>query len=226
MEDAVDVWRAPLRLRAAEVERLWALLSDDEAARVARFRFPEHRAAWVVARATLRRVLGAYVRRPPASLRFGAGSHGKPLLAGGPHFNLSHSGNVALIAVGGARRVGVDVEQVREIEHDRLAGRFFSPAENEQLAALSQAERHGAFFACWTRKEAVVKAQGVGLSLDLDAFDVSVTGPARLLATRPDSAEAHRWSLADVDAGPGYAAAVAAEGDGWHVVVRDVEGAA
>lgn len=232
MDDSVEVWQAPLTCDEDGVQRLWGLLSPDEADRAARFRFAALRDAFVVARGVLRTVLARHTGQHPAELAFTYGRYGKPALPGGPEFNQSHSGDLTLVAVAGRRRVGVDVEQVRgDVSCEALARRFFSARENAQLAQLPAADRRAGFFACWARKEAFVKAKGLGLSLPLHAFDVEVApyglecwdaaglplGPQLLLATRPDEKDAGAWRLRALDAGPGYAAALAVEGDGWRL---------
>jgi 4'-phosphopantetheinyl transferase len=178
-----------------------------------------------MARATLRLLLGRYLDSDPARLRFCYGAHDKPALApesGGdsPRFNVSHSHGLALIALTRSREIGVDLEQIRpEIALENIARRFFSQAEVATLFALPPRERGEAFFACWTRKEAYIKAKGGGLTIPLDQFDVSLGRgkPAAILSTRWDPTEACRWSLRDLYPGPGYAAAVAVEGDGGHL---------
>jgi 4'-phosphopantetheinyl transferase len=116
------------------------------------------------------------------------------------------------------REVGVDVEKVRrDVELEQIARRFFSAHEQMQLAALPADERVDAFFRCWTRKEAYIKATGDGLSLPLTQFDVSLANEPgnTLLATRPDESEASRWALQEVSTAPGYTAALCAQGHGW-----------
>ena len=219
----VHVWRAELDLPVAAVAALDALLSGDERDRAARFHFERDRRRFTVARGGLRALLGAYLGAPAAAIAFDYGSHGKPRLAGALtagdlRFNVSHSAGVALYAVARGREVGVDVEGHREdFATAEIAERFFSPAERQALAALPPDRRCEAFFACWARKEAYIKARGLGLSLALDAFDVSLAPgePAALLATRDDPAERDRWSVRALDPGPGLAGAIAAERRDW-----------
>ena len=135
-------------------------------------------------------------------------------------FNMSHSHGVALYAVTRDREVGIDVEFIRrDLEVEQIAERFFSPRETATLRALPTALREHAFFLCWTRKEAYIKARGEGLSLPLDQFDVSLIpgGPAALLSAHPDSSEALRWSLQELPLASGYVAALALEGRGGPV---------
>ena len=207
------------------------VLDDDERARAARFVFDRHRSRFIAAHACLRLLLGQYIGQAPAALRFTAGARGKPrLLDEGTdvRFNLSHSGDRALIAVSVGIEVGVDIEQARPEALLDLARRFFAPGEVAALEALPMAEQPGAFVRGWTRKEAFIKALGDGLSFPLDQFEVSLAPDAagQLLRSCGSDVDATaRWRLVSLAAPPGYAAAVAAEGADWHVVqwtcVRD-----
>jgi 4'-phosphopantetheinyl transferase len=222
--DEVHVWQANLDRNQSEVDDFLCMLSIDERARADRFHFPKDRDHFIIARGVLRNILGLYLNRDPASLSFQYSSHGKPFLApvtlpDAISFNLSHSNGTALYAMTRSREVGVDVEFIRTgPQGDQIAERFFSPQEVAALHALPPASQRYAFFLCWTRKEAYIKARGEGLSMPLDRFDVSLVPgePAELLATRPDVLEADRWSLRNLTIEePGYAAAVAVEGIGW-----------
>ena len=220
----VHVWRACLDPDASCVEHLQRTLSADESHRAARFHFPRDRRRFIVARGVLRDILGRYLGVPPSELGFRYSSYGKPALADagdeeGLRFNISHSHEMALFAVTRGREIGVDIEYLRrEIACEEIAERFFSIHERASLRALPAEAKHQAFFNCWTRKEAYIKAHGEGLSLPLDQFDVSLAPgePAALLATRGDPREALRWSLQALTPGPGYVAALAVEGQGWH----------
>jgi len=225
VREEVHVWRASCRLQANEVKALRGLLSEDEAARADRFHFARDRDDFTAARGVLRVILGRYTGREPAGLRFIYSPFGKPSLDGGEgggalRFNLSHSGGVALYAVTLGREVGIDVEQVREeMDCVGVADRFFSANEVEVLHSLAREAQTRAFFECWARKEAYIKARGEGLSMPLDSFDVSLAPgePAALLRTREEAGEASRWTLRELSAGQGYAAAVAVEGGGWRL---------
>jgi 4'-phosphopantetheinyl transferase len=216
-EGLVEVWRVELDVDGDEVARQRALLSDDERARADRFVVERPRRQLTVTRGVLRRLLGAWLDRDPRRLRFAQGADGKPFLAeGGVAFNVSHSHGRALIALALEGELGVDLERIRpDVRHERIAERFFSVPERETLAALPAVQKAAAFFRCWTRKEAWLKAKGTGLRLPLAGFDVTLRPgePARLLATRFDEDEATRWSLADLDAGEGFAAALARRGE-------------
>jgi 4'-phosphopantetheinyl transferase len=212
----VDVWRIALDLPPATIKRLESALSTDEDARATRFRFPAGRDRFIVAHAGLRHILARYLGCHPDQIRFSMNEYGKPVLQGKHlEFNLSHSGDFALVAATWNKKIGVDVERFRpEIELGRLANRFFSPGEVAELNKLPPEGKVAGFFNCWSRKEAYIKAQGLGLSLPLDSFDVSIKEPALLHATRPDPSEAARWTMRALDVAPGYAAAVVAEGHG------------
>jgi 4'-phosphopantetheinyl transferase len=220
--DEVHVWRIALDPSAAEVAASATLLSPDERERAARFRFDADRRRYTVARAALRRLLGRYLERPPAGLHFDYGAYGKPFLpdAGRLRFNLSHSGELALLGVALGRELGVDVERESDRHADAgVARRFFAPEELAALEPLAADAWRRGFFACWTRKEAYVKALGAGFQVPLDAFAVTIApdAPARLVAARHDPAELRRWTLASLEPAEGYAGAVAVEGSGWRL---------
>jgi 4'-phosphopantetheinyl transferase len=211
----VDLWRIHLDLPIASVKLLESALSADEAQRAARFHFPADRQRYIVAHGCLRDILARYLSGTPGQLNFSTNRYGKPALEEHDlEFNLSHSGDFALIAVTQGLKVGVDVERIRaDMELERIASRYFSQGEFSELMTVQSDQRIVAFFNLWTRKEAYIKAQGLGLSLPLESFDVSLTPdePAILRATRPDPGEAARWTLHSMQVDPGYAAAVAVE---------------
>jgi 4'-phosphopantetheinyl transferase len=223
---ALHVWRLELDRPPDEIERLGSLLSAGERSRAARFRFPRDRDRHVVAHGALRIVVGRYLRLHPSAIAFRVGPHGKPALTEDPpnlHFNLSHSGDLALIALSGEAPVGVDVEHTRrDPDLEALARRFFSPAEQQALAALPPGERVKGFYQCWTRKEAVIKATGEGLSRPLDSFDVSLgSARPRLLRLDGDPTAADFWSLAELQPGRDYLGAVATRKPSVRLVLCD-----
>jgi 4'-phosphopantetheinyl transferase len=209
------------------VAALARLLGAEERARAERFHFARDRDRYVASHGMLRSVLGRYAGQPGPALRFAAGPHGKPALAlpagSDLRFNLSHSGDLALLAVARGREVGVDVEQVAERAWMEVARRFFSSREQSLLAELPDGARPEAFFRCWTRKEAYIKARGLGLHANLTAFDVSLAPgePAALLRAADDPVGPEGWQLVDLAPAPGYAGALAVEGDGWGVACWD-----
>jgi 4'-phosphopantetheinyl transferase len=221
MNQQVDIWRVWLDRSAAIVDDFAGHLSTDELARAARFRFPEHRAHFIVRRASLRMILASYLGgSAPSRVAFTDGARGKPSLAepAGPstlRFNVSHSHHLALVAVTRAGEVGVDVERLHPLDDlAQLAARNFSAWENAALRSLPAPARSPAFFLCWTRKEAFIKAAGEGLARRLDGFSVSLTPgePARFVSIEGDPGELARWSVFDLAPAPGYAGALVVEG--------------
>lgn len=215
----VHVWQFSLDRTAAELHQCQAALSNDERDRAARFLRPELRDRFTAGRGLLRILLGRYLSVAPESLEFVYNSYGKPALAGpastaGIEFNLSHSGALGLLGLSRERQLGVDVEVLRDnVRCESLAERFFSPAEVADLVSLPGADRRLAFFRCWTRKEAYIKALGRGLSVPLDRFRVSLlpAEPAALLWVQDEPAETERWQLRALEPRPGHVAAVAVE---------------
>lgn len=210
----VDVWRIALDQQDERLERFRRTLEPHELERAGRFHFEKHRRHFVVARGFLRSVVAGYLGTQPESLRFVYGTYGKPAVEGehSLRFNLSHSNEVALLAVTVDADVGVDVEHIRaDFASEDIARRFFSRAEVDTFNALAKEEQVAAFFRCWTRKEAYIKAIGKGLSQPLDAFDVTLAPgtPAALLRAEED--DASRWWLSDINIGEGYAGALAVE---------------
>ncbi len=207
---AVDVYTFPLRTGPERLEFLQEILSPAERERFSRFRFSVHRRQAIICRGTLRETLSRYLDLDPAHICIAYNRHGKPYVAGSEvHFNVSHSGNWAMIAVSIGAEVGIDLERIEpSFAQERTPERFFSPSEAARLRAIPESQQTEAFFRCWTRKEAYVKARGLGMALPLDSFDVSFEPgePAALLHG------ADGWSIEDLDAPPGYAAAVVAEG--------------
>jgi 4'-phosphopantetheinyl transferase len=222
----VHIWRASLDLEASQIHLLGRILNADERARAKRFYFQKDRKQFIVARGLLRVILGRYLGIQPRQLRFCYGEKGKPALArevdeDGLHFNSSHSNGLALYALTRNREVGVDLECIRpDVADEHIAGLFFSPQEFQELCSLHINKRREAFFNCWTRKEAYMKAKGNGLSLPMNQFEVSLIPeePAVLLSTNEDPQEASRWSLQKLDPGLGFVGALAVEGHNMRVV--------
>ena len=224
-DNEVHVWRAGLELEPADYNQLEKVLSSDEQARALRFRFVRDRHHFIAGRAILRQILATYLDRQPSQLQFCYGPYGKPSLVTGSEprglsFNLSHSHGLALYAVTRQREIGIDLEQLRsDFPCEQVADRFFSSREISKLRSMADSMRHEAFFNCWTRKEAYIKARGDGLGFPLERFDVSLAPeePAALLNTEDDPQEALRWSLAQLAPVAGYAAALAVKGHGWQL---------
>ena len=224
-EDEVHVWRASLECEPSDVHAFRRLLSTDEIAKAERFYFEKDRSHFIVARGLLRTILGRYLRVHPGRLRFFYKLYGKPALVGESggkiySFNLSHSHGLLLLAITRGREVGVDIERVHSElggQGQEIAERFFSPNEVAKFCSLPTDQKAEAFFNCWTRKEAYVKAKGGGLSVPLDHFEVSLCPgePAALLQAL--SRETSDWSMEELHPGPGYAAALVVQGRPLHL---------
>ena len=211
--DELHVWAVPL---AGDADRFGALLSGPELQRLERFRFADHRRRFQIGHGALRTILGGYLGTEPAAVEFAQGPRGKPYVGNaghgikpGPYFNLSHSGKLALIGIA-AVEVGIDLEKVRHLESlTEIARRHFSELEFAALDALQGDARLLAFYRCWTRKEAYIKALGEGLSMPLDTFDVSLCEEPEFLACRDGREDPREWSMLDVTPGPEFVAAAA-----------------
>ncbi|GAK60373.1 4'-phosphopantetheinyl transferase [Candidatus Vecturithrix granuli] len=225
-QDEVHIWRVALDMPASNLQQFSEILADDERLRADRFRFPQHRNHFIAARGALRTLLGRYSGMPPEKLRFEYNQYGKPALSGNLNasllqFNLSHSGELALYAFVRNCEVGIDIEYTRRRidQIEQIARRYFSDTETTALSALPEHLRQQAFFNCWTRKEAYIKARGKGLSLPLHQFDVTLAPgePARLLATRDDPSQLAHWTMQALQPGPDYIGAIVIEGHNWNV---------
>jgi 4'-phosphopantetheinyl transferase len=199
------------------IEPFEHVLSADEHERAAKFVFDRHRHAYIVARGILRLILGRALQIPAQDVRFVYGCKGKPMLAAQSpvRFNLSHSGSVVVYALTARREIGIDVEHIRPVnDMDTLARYSFSATENAIFAGLPQSLRQEAFFNCWTRKEAYIKALGDGLSYSLQEFDVTLRPgeTAKLLRVTGKPDEAKRWSLYAFRPAENYVGALAVEG--------------
>lgn len=214
--DEVRVWVVPLDRPPADPDELAAALTPDERDRAARYKAGIVRHQFVTCRGLLRRLLGNYLHMPPHTVPITYTAAGKPVLAGGAlHFNLTHTADLALVALARCR-VGVDVERVRRVpDMDSLVNRFFSLAEQAAYRDLPAGQREAAFFRGWTCKEAVIKAAGTSVQL-LDTFDVELDPgiPPAVLQVRHEAFAGTGWAVGAWEAAAGFAAAVAVEGAG------------
>jgi 4'-phosphopantetheinyl transferase len=215
--DAVHVWAVPLVNVRAPWPELQSMLSSDERARAGRFLRKESGRSFTAARAGLRSVLGRYLNMTPKEVPIVCEPNGKPRLADNAaahdlRFNLAHSGELALVAVTRGGEIGVDVERLRPVDHwQDIASRYFHATELAAIGGADASQLPAAFLRCWTRKEAVLKAIGVGILFPLDAFRVPVTEEVRGWIDVPahSSTAASRYWLQHVDPCAGYVAAVA-----------------
>jgi 4'-phosphopantetheinyl transferase len=225
--DEVHSWCARLDVPPETSARFYATLTPDERTRSARFQFERDQQRFIVAHGVLRDLLGRYLQTQPGRIRFVYNAFGKPDVS--PEFgnrftfNLSHSAGLAVIAIASASNVGVDVEYIgARSDYADIARHFFSVAEVDYLMALPSHRYAEAFFSCWTKKEAYLKACGQGLAIPLNSFSVPMTAdrahtPVDLYVASKDIFPADRWSLYALRPAPGYAGALAIEGSGWRL---------
>jgi 4'-phosphopantetheinyl transferase len=213
--EEIHVWQASLHREGEALQQLELTLSQDEKARAGRFHFAKDKNHYIVARGLLRELLGRYLQKSPDSLEFSYGEYGKPSLAGenaaaGLSFNLSHSAGLVALAFAKDRNLGIDVEAIKpDSAGEEIARRYFSAPEVSDLLSLPPDARADAFFRCWTRKEAYLKARGAGLQIPLDSFSVSLLpgSPAQFLGGVEPC-----WHLAAFHPAESYAAALVYDG--------------
>jgi len=219
-EIVIDIYVWTLDVDAHERERIRGHLSQDERGRAARFVTQRDRERFVAARGRLREILAKYAACDPAAVAFNYNPHGKPRLrGGGPNFNLSHSENLAILAIADSAEIGVDLEAIRPLRED-IAERFFSPTEVLELRGLPDDDQVKGFYRCWTLKEAFVKAVGMGLTLPLDGFDVSIAGPPRLNRLASEFGAKEDWSLVQLEPSPGFVGAICCRSGGLSLHLR------
>ena len=214
----VHVWVVRLKASNQRLNQLFSSLSADEKQRSGEFKTEHLRNRFVISRGMLRALLGAYLGIPPCDIRFSYSSNGKPSLFSSNRvldFNISHSGNLGVYSFARACQLGIDVEQIRDIPEIGLIARHcFSAEEAAELETVDIQRRVASFCACWTRKEAYLKATGEGLSGELRRFRVTVLpdAPAALVHVNGDDAEARLWSLYELLPDSGYIGALAFRG--------------
>lgn len=226
--DEVHIWYASVsqEINTRRIKPLEHLLSHDERQRAERFIFQKDYNQYVSARGLLRVLLSRYTGQNPRELVFAYNPYGKPELDDFSgiekiYFNLSHSGEIVLFAITRMREVGIDVEQIRPFEYaDQIVERYFSDKEKAQFRLLHEDTKIEAFFTCWTRKEAYIKALGRGLSIPLNQFSISFLPgePARIIDRHTSLSHEVQWTLEDVSPRKGYVAAAAVGGAGMKFV--------
>jgi 4'-phosphopantetheinyl transferase len=223
----IHLWLIALNAGNLCIRSLLPYLSDDERERASRLRIPKMQNHFIVARGMLRKILGESLSADPKSLDFIYGAHGKPELKNPEHaelhFNLSHSSDLGLLAINRTYQIGVDIETARPGRPFlKLAERFFSASEFRVLQSLPEDAAMEAFYSCWTRKEAYLKAIGTGLATPLNAFDVTLKpgDKAALIGQRLDHSETARWDMLDIDVPSGYRASVVTRWKLPRVIIR------
>lgn len=214
--NTVYLWTIDQRtVSAAQLQAMRQTLNEAERAKVARFRFEPLQKTAVISRGTVRIILGDLLAIPPETIQFITNAHGKPALTppADLHFNVAHSGDFVLVAVA-KTAVGVDIEQIKPaVEYGMIARRYFSEWETAVFQTIPAAEQPQAFYNCWTRKEAYLKAIGTGLTTKLDSFDVEFRADRepKLLETRHAPQNVEKWRLMAVETAVNYATALAVD---------------
>lgn len=214
----VHIWCVNLNIPESQIEQLAKLLCEEEITRANRFHFPHHRQRFIVARSTLRIILGRYLKIEPSNIQFQYTPKGKPSIKGdeGLNFNMSHSENMALYGITRDRLIGVDIEYLRPMEDAaQLAKRFFCQSEYEVISPLPPGEREKVFFRAWTAKEAFLKATGAGIGGGLEGVEVDLTceDTIRFLRLKEPEYTVSDWSLLSLIPADEYRGAVVVQGD-------------
>jgi 4'-phosphopantetheinyl transferase len=206
----VHIWSAHLMTTAEQENEQFLLLSPDERERALRFHFPIHKKRFIAARATLRQILSVTLTIPAEEITFTYSEHEKPSLLSPKQtslqFNLSHSGDMAVYALNVGHAIGVDIERVKDTYNQAVAEHYFSSRENADLIQLAEEDRARGFYRLWSRKEAIIKAVGKGLTMPLSAFSVSINDELENL-----SIENETWSLLPLAIHPAYQSALASK---------------
>lgn len=205
----IHVWVVPLLIYEPEIEGLRSLLSPDEIQRAYRLKTNLHQTRFIIAHGILRKIISFYVNLLPDQLIFQYSTYQKPYLPS-PYtdlqFNMSHSHDYAAFAITQHAAIGIDIEKILPIQHQEIANRYFSQKENLAISALAKAEQSYAFYRIWSRKEAIIKAIGKGLSMPLDSFTVASDDQVENILV-----EDKTWSLAPIHINSEYTGAVACE---------------
>ena len=213
----IHAWLACLEKSPYLIQKLATTLSSEEHKRAYRYRFEKDKIHFILSHGILRTLIGHYISKPADQLEFVREDHGKPRLRNefgkqSIHFNFSRSGTIALYAFTRDQEIGVDVEKIRNVsDMELIVQHYFSKREKSEFFTLPECEKKTAFFNCWTRKEAYIKAIGTGLSHPLDEFDVSLNPrePPKLLGIKGDSEVVSQWEIFGFTPSSGYVAAIA-----------------
>lgn len=214
--EEVDLWKISKYAHENKLESYWAVLNKEEKEKALRFRFTKDRNCAIIARGILRHLISTYIELKPEHINFKFGKNGKPFIDKYPiKFNVSHSADSIIIAFTKSHIIGVDVECTeRDLDIKSVARSFFSDIEVKRLLKLDKEMHKQAFYNCWTRKEAFIKAEGSGLSFPLKEFSVSLesTTDAELIETHWDQKEKNKWTLSAFTPAKNYIGALAVKG--------------
>ena len=212
-ENLIHVWSCSFSKSKSKLSRFEGFLSENEKKRAAKVKFEKDKSSFIISRGVLREILSGYLGISPSKVTFEYTSYGKPFLSKyNLKFNISHSGDLAVFVFNMESEIGVDIERIKNnLNVLELTDNFFSKNEIESLHAMPPEQLNRAFYRCWTRKEAFIKAEGSGLSFPLNQFTVSLDNDcqATLLKTEWDSSEKENWSLFSFVPEDGYLVAVA-----------------
>ncbi len=221
--DHIDVWLCHLKDLSSDINEFYNLLSDDERDRADKLKVEDKRRQYIITRGTLRRRLALLTNIDPEDFVFEYLKQGKPVLTNDPRcvditLNVSHSNEFALIAISRKHHIGVDIEKINhDSDPNQLVTRFFSKAEQSEFRALPEAIRAKAFCACWTRKEAFIKAIGDGITYGLDTFDVTVDPEVQRPEINLLKHSEETWSVINLPINDEYMACLASNGDNINV---------
>ncbi|TNE95151.1 MAG: 4'-phosphopantetheinyl transferase superfamily protein [Gammaproteobacteria bacterium] len=225
-KDDVHVWMLHLKDKEELLREYCTILSSDEIDRVFRYKSESSKKRFILARIKLREILSRYTGSSPSNLRFSLGAYGKPSLEGCSEirFSQANAGDYTLIAVSRNRELGVDLERVVDVDFPAISNRFFSEDEKNALRKLEVSEKLNAFFRIWTRKEAYVKALGVGLSYPMQVFStspISENGDSHVYDHSCTMAKTF-WRVMEIGSPEGYRAALVAAGSDWRCIYRQL----
>ena len=217
-KDHVDIWLCDLKQLSSDINNFYSILSEDERERTDKLKVEDKKQQYIITRGALRQRLGLLTKIDPQDFIFDYLEHGKPVLANNPQFadmtfNVSHSHDLALIAITQEQNIGIDIEKInRELKHDELVSRFFSKVEQTEFQTIPEANRAKAFCACWSRKEAFIKAIGDGVSYGLDTFDVTVDPENQTPEINLHKPSEDTWSALNLPINDEYMACLVSDG--------------
>ncbi len=224
----IHIWLCNLNIPNKNISNLEKILSRKELDKADKFHFPKDRNSFVVSRASLKIILSKYINVEPTAVNFVYNKYGKPFLDikndTNISFNLSHSGNFCLIGITKNNKIGVDIEKInKDFSSLEIAKNYFSEKEYLALTKLPSNERGKAFFYCWTRKEAFIKAEGKGLSIPLDSFDVTISEEEAKITRITNKINIDDWKLYNIKVNDEYCAAIASSGNIKNIIKTYVE---